>query len=196
MNPLLTPCSPSLDMEAALEHLSSNCDSELSRSRTLLDDPDILMVDPFLDYLNEVLMEEQGEQDALCMQADVEASYKAIISSFYDIVSESLPLNSSSSEPISNPHVFYENVPGVHSSHPWDENSHQELYSGINKSYDALSILPRESHTLEVSSNCVAACCDFDASLGQKNAVTLCAQQEVIQDSSRAYNGSFESLCQ
>ncbi|MCO5581111.1 hypothetical protein L7F22_034987 [Adiantum nelumboides] len=90
--------SSSLGMEAALQDPSSSCDSELSSSPISFDDADVLMVDPFLDYLNEVLMEEQAEEDVPSMRQDVKASYNAIVSSLYDIISECSSCDSYSSE--------------------------------------------------------------------------------------------------
>ncbi|MCO5575201.1 hypothetical protein L7F22_028998 [Adiantum nelumboides] len=83
-----SPSSSLLGMEAAIQDPSSSCDSELSSNPISFDDADVLMVDPFLDYLNEVLMEEQAEEDVLSMRQDVKASYNAIVSSLYDIIGE------------------------------------------------------------------------------------------------------------
>ncbi|MCO5581020.1 hypothetical protein L7F22_034896 [Adiantum nelumboides] len=142
------------------------------------------MGDPFLDYLNEVMMEEQGEQDLLAfMQDDVKASYNAIMSSLYDIVSEYPPLNSTSSERISDSDVIDENASGSQ-SHSWYESSHEDLHADIN---ELCSILPSESQILDTSNNSLPACGNFGVSLEQQKAGTSCAKQR----SSQAHNGSF-----
>ncbi|MCO5581016.1 hypothetical protein L7F22_034892 [Adiantum nelumboides] len=115
-----------ISLLAALDHFSSSfCRSELSSSPIYFDGPDVLMVDPFLDYLNDLMMDEQGEEDVPCMRDDVEASYNAIMSSLNDIVS---PLNSMFSEPISDSVVLHENASGFHLSTSWND---QDLHADI-----------------------------------------------------------------
>ncbi|MCO5581015.1 hypothetical protein L7F22_034891 [Adiantum nelumboides] len=156
LHPPYTPSSPSLDMEAALDHFSSSfCGSELSSSPKYFDGPGVLMVDPFLDYLNDLMMDEQGEEDVPCMQDDVVASYNAIMSSLNDIVN---PLNSMFSEPISDSVVFHENASGFHLSTAWND---QDLHADINTevSLPACSNLDAHNGPSKIAhvSECVAA---------------------------------------
>ncbi|KAI5079195.1 hypothetical protein GOP47_0006866 [Adiantum capillus-veneris] len=191
LNPPFTPSSPSLDMEAALEHLSSGCDSELSSGANSSDDTDVLMVDPFLDYLNGVLMEERDEDDvAPCnMGDDVEASYNAIMSSLYDIVSESLPLDSTSSKSISaSDSTIQANVSGFQLSKPWDKSSLSELHASITESKSAFNTVAG------VSSKSVPALGKVDVWLEEENTRAFCAKQAVIPTtSSEAHDGSLET---
>ncbi|MCO5597299.1 hypothetical protein L7F22_051376 [Adiantum nelumboides] len=131
------------------------------------------------------MMEEQGEQDLLAfMQDDVKASYSAIMSILYDIVSEYPPLNSTSSERISDSDVIDEKNASGSQSHSWYESSREDLHADIT---ELRSILPSESQILDVSNNPLPACANFGVSLEQQKAGTLCAKQR----SSQAHNGSF-----
>ncbi|MCO5581022.1 hypothetical protein L7F22_034897 [Adiantum nelumboides] len=157
-------------MEGALiQHLSTaSGDSELINVPPVsFDDPvDVLMVDPFLDYLNELLMEEQGDRvDVPCSMQhdDVVASYNAIVSSLYEIIGERLPLDSASSHNFSGSDGIHESVSSLQSSH---------LNADATESCSGLSILTGEHHVLGVSSNSLVnpACANFDVSLKQKKA--------------------------
>ncbi|MCO5593015.1 hypothetical protein L7F22_047019 [Adiantum nelumboides] len=164
--------SPSPDMEEALiQHLSTaSGDSEpelINVPPVSFDDPvNVLIVDPFLDYLNELLMEEQGDRvDVPCSMQhdDVVASYNAIVSSLYEIIGERLPLDSASSHNFSGSDVMHESVSSLQSSH---------LDADATESCSGLSILTGEHHVLGVSSNSLVnpAYGNFDVSLKQKKA--------------------------
>ncbi|MCO5597298.1 hypothetical protein L7F22_051375 [Adiantum nelumboides] len=155
LHPPYTPSSPSLDMEAALDHFSSSfCGSELSSSPKYLDGPDVLMVDPFLDYLNDLMMDEQDEEDVPCMRDDVVASYNAIMSSFNDIVN---PLNSMFSEPISDSVVFHENASGFRLSTAWnDQNLHADIKTEVSLPACSNVDAPNGPSKLAHVSECVA----------------------------------------
>ncbi|MCO5593019.1 hypothetical protein L7F22_047023 [Adiantum nelumboides] len=147
-DPPCTRPSPSPDIEEALiQHLSTvSGDSELINVPPVsFDDPvDVLMVDP--DYLNELLMEEQGDMvDVPCrlQHDDVVASYNAIVSSLYEIIGERLPLDLASSHNLSGSDVIHESVSSLHSSHP---------NADATESCSGLSILSGEHHLLGVSS--------------------------------------------
>ncbi|MCO5593018.1 hypothetical protein L7F22_047022 [Adiantum nelumboides] len=98
LDPLSTSSSPSLDMDEALQNLSSCCDSELCDRAHYFDHPDKLSIHSSLDYLDELLMEDEDEdEDACCARQDAEASYSAIVSSLYDIIGELDPTSCESS---------------------------------------------------------------------------------------------------
>eukprot|EP00250_Pteridium_aquilinum_P022219 c25328_g1_i4 orf=629-2587(-) len=109
-----SPSSPSLDMEAALQQLNRSCEppdmASTSESSSSSEDSDVLMVDPFLDYINEVLMEE-GMEDATFMQQEADASYRAIISSFYEIIGKQSLTDSSADS------TGYEDKSDLHAEH-------------------------------------------------------------------------------
>ncbi|KAI5079185.1 hypothetical protein GOP47_0006856, partial [Adiantum capillus-veneris] len=192
LDPPFTPSSPSLDMQAALQHLrSTHSDLEMVSGPNFSDDSDVLMVDPFLDYLNEVLMEEQGVDDVSFMREDVEAAYNAIVSSLHDIIREHLPLDSTSSEGVSAFDKIDENASGSHVSHASDKSSQDEVHAYTFESCNGLSNLTRESHVLKVASDSLFAYGIFDVSLEQEKVGTLPANQEIAQNYS--YNGSLET---
>eukprot|EP00250_Pteridium_aquilinum_P003589 c13896_g1_i1 orf=86-676(+) len=77
-----------------------------SESRFSYEDSDVVKVDRFLDYINQILMEE-GIEDVTCMQPDADALYKAIMNSFY----EDLPPDSSAYA------NGYEDISDLHATH-------------------------------------------------------------------------------
>ncbi|KAI5057972.1 hypothetical protein GOP47_0027987, partial [Adiantum capillus-veneris] len=177
------------------------CSISVVAAPIFADVADMLMVDPYLDFLNEVLMEEGMKDSPLLSMAqeDADAYYQATLSSLYDIISDHSRPGSTTSQDASAAHLShgyvashdppsYENFSGLDLSHSWDKGSQFEQQHDATTPYVGLgenknlgffsSLLPTSGNPhmvmdeQESKDNSLAASADLSIRVEQQNRET------------------------